>query len=299
MANGIDPYIPTALGLYDYSIQALYIAVSNRAVLETGYLYYGQVSYPWYGLYPTLIAACHCSNLTPFASKREPYPTVRWPTILSLQAAFLARGFTIWASMELIQPLLIVLIGNYPPAHFARFILTILFAPFKLSWIWSIMSNDYLPYGTLVRSLGNIRLPSWVQYITALLACHSVEVLLPLVVDQVLSICDIHDGVEVDSLMLLFKQLIYFQAQSMAAFLKWVLVTVATTQAALMVPSQEMKFAYRDERGLWSAIYVSITSMKFSLWGRFILHSWTGTAAILSILGIRVLAYLLVDLMEK
>lgn len=98
--------------------------------------------------------------------------------------------------------------------------------------MWSVTSKDHLPLEKLVRPLVSVRLSSWVQYITALIASQSARLLLPSVKALALSIGGIHDGVELDSFASLFKQFVYLEAQSKAEFIIWVLTTVATTQAA-------------------------------------------------------------------
>ncbi|KAM5344670.1 hypothetical protein ACJ41O_010532 [Fusarium nematophilum] len=236
------------------------------------------VPYPHFYLFPTRTVARYSRSLGPLASEKEssditskPFSTVPSPF----------GGFCIWIISELFRTLLRAFLEPRVPSYLLKVIPATLSAPFTLMWTRAILSENPSSLKHLVKSICSVKATSWLQYISVLVACESVEALSNLLMTLIFGDMTLEPvGGLMPTLALVGRVHI---PHLMAVLQEAGPITVASVQAALSIPYSGFGDTYGGGRGFWDDIYRSLKGMTFSLWRDLFLNFCVGFVVVMGV----------------
>ncbi|KAI8649614.1 hypothetical protein NCS55_01461600 [Fusarium keratoplasticum] len=156
----MDAQAATALDLWLYARNAAQFVVC--------------VSYPYFYLFPVLTIACNSALANSAGSDRLPKDSPNFFTAF----IFPFKPFCVWVVEQVFREVLTTFLGRYL-GHFAKTIITIVVcAPLKLLRTWAIVRGNRSSLRSLAYSIRSVSFASWGYYVSTLLACEAVELLI-------------------------------------------------------------------------------------------------------------------------
>ncbi|KAI8648348.1 hypothetical protein NCS56_01519100 [Fusarium sp. Ph1] len=132
------------------------------------------VSYPYFYLFPVLTIARNSPLANSTGSDKLPNDSPNFFTAF----IFPFKPFCVWVIEQVFREVLITFLDRYL-GHFAKTIIAIVFcAPLKLLRTWAIVRGNRSSLQNLAHSVRSVSFASWGYYVSTLLACEAVELLI-------------------------------------------------------------------------------------------------------------------------
>ncbi|WAO91380.1 Hypothetical protein NCS54_00884700 [Fusarium falciforme] len=132
------------------------------------------VSYPYFYLFPVLTIARNSALANAAGSDKLPKDSPNFFTAF----IFPFKPFCVWVVGQVFREVLTAFLGRYL-GHFAKTIIAIVVcAPLNLLCTWAIVRGNRSPLRNLAFSIRSVSFASWGYYVSTLLACEAVELLI-------------------------------------------------------------------------------------------------------------------------